>query len=285
VSRLARGSSPLVVSELPDRMAGMALPLGGVIVGFGLGSLLLLAGVFTIATALHPAVAAELPSSWLEVFRTPTGSSIFRAGLGVVLVGLALRSARRGRPGTGLLLCAVAVMLWARVVRWASGGVLNAGDGADVLNLLATALLLVLIAGFLLRRTLTPQRALTLSSALVLSALLGSHDFISDPAGALLGFSGAALVLFGLTWGLLTDSDFANRGSRRFPLPSRVLLVLANVILAIGVLAYTSLTRDQSVTVNLDAFATLGDEVLGTALMAATFIAVLSAVRDRREIS
>jgi hypothetical protein len=141
-----------------------------------------------------------------------------------------------------------------------------------------------LVALHLVRHSLTRQRAVALSGAVVLSALLGSHDFISDPVGALLGFSGAALVLFGLTWDLLTDSDFANRGSNRFPIPSRVMLMLANVILAIAILAYTCLVRDPSATVNLDAFATLGDEVLGTALMAAAFVAVLSAVRQERAI-
>jgi hypothetical protein len=65
---------------------------------------------------------------------------------------------------------------------------------------------------------------------------------------------------------------------------ARVMLMLANVILAIAILAYTCLVRDPSATVNLDAFATLGDEVLGTALMAAAFVAVLSAVRQERAI-
>ena len=120
--------------------------------------------------------------------------------------------------------------------------------------------------------------------ALVLSALLAYHDFVSDPLGALLGFSGAALVLFGLTWGLFTDSGYANTGSRKYPVPTRVLFVLANAVLAITILAFTSLVRDPMATINLDDFAALGDEVLGTALLAATFVAVLTAVRDERPI-
>ena len=118
----------------------------------------------------------------------------------VVLVGLAIRSARRGRAGTALLLAAVAVVVLARVLSWATGGVLDAGTGAGALNLIATAVLVVVIAVTALRRRLTPARAVGFSGALVLSALLASHDFVSDPVGALLGFSGAALVLFGLTW-------------------------------------------------------------------------------------
>ena len=98
------------------------------------------------------------------------------------------------------------------------------------------------------------------------------------------GSPGAALVLFGLTWGLLTDSGYANEGSKRYPVPTRVLFVLANVLVAISILAFTSLARDPTATISLDDFAVLGDQVLGTALLAATFVVVLVAVRDERTI-
>ncbi|MBA3529841.1 MAG: hypothetical protein H0T91_11155 [Propionibacteriaceae bacterium] len=283
VIRLGQHRASMVVSELPGRMAGMALPLGVAMVGVAFGAVIVIS-VFGIVAALDPARFGASSASWLGLFTSVNGPNLFRSALGVVLVGLAVRSARRGSTATALLLCAVAVMLWARVVRWVTGGLLNAGFGADALNLVATVLLLALIAFYLIRRALTRQRALALSGALVLSALLGYHDFVSDPLGALLGFSGAALVLFGLTWDLLTDSDFANRDSRRFPLPSRVMLLFANVVLAIAILAYTSLVRDPTATINLNEFAALGDEVLGTALLAAAFIGVLSAVRNGRSV-
>ena len=70
---------------------------------------------------------------------------------------------------------------------------------------------------------MTAQRALAFAGMLILSALFSYRDFISDPLGAVLGFSGAALVLFGLTWDLFTGSGWANRESRRFPRHTRVL--------------------------------------------------------------
>ena len=51
---------------------------------------------------------------------------------------------------------------------------------------------------------------------MALCALFSSCDFVSDPVGALLGFSGAGLVLFGLTWDLFTGSAWANGQSGRF---------------------------------------------------------------------
>ena len=105
--------------------------------------------------------------------------------------------------------------------RAGSSAVTIVGIGGVVVVLVAVLILLV-------RRTLTPQRALACSGMLILSALFSYRDFISDPVGAVLGFSGAALVLFGLTWDLLTGSGWANQESRRFPRPTRVLLVLTN---------------------------------------------------------
>ena len=198
--------------------------------------------------------------------------------VGVALTVLAIRSARRGHLDTALLLGAVAVMLWARVARPLAGGWLDIGSGVGLLNLLATAVVLGVIGWLLVRRALTPVRAVTLSGALVLTLLFGYRDFVSDPLGALLGVSGIALLLFGLTWALLTEAGPANEGSPRYPTSSRVLLVLANSVLAASVAAYVSLLRDPGATPDLGGFAALGEDTLGAALVAAVLVAALLAV-------
>ena len=119
---------------------------------------------------------------------------------------------------------------------------------------------------------------------MILSALFSYRDFVSDPVGALLGYSGVALVLFGLIWDFLTGSDWANAESRRFPRPVRVLLALTYTLLTATMLAYESLVRSASNYADLDDFAELGDLVLGTALLAAAFTAVLGTVRSERPI-
>ena len=133
----------------------------------------------------------------------------------------------------------------------------------------------------LVRRRLTRPRALALAGALTLCALFSSRDFISDPVGTLLGFSGAALVLFGLVWDLFTGSAWANGESRRFARPTRVLLVLANSVTTMSVLAFAALVRDGSTTIYLDPYAEFGDVVFGTALLAAGVVAVLSPASGR----
>ena len=281
--RLAGGRDRLVVSRMPERMASMSLALGLGLVGLSFVAIVIL-GVFAVAASVAPNQVGATTGAWQQSLTSIAGPNIFRIVFAVALVGLAIRSARRGQAATGLLLAAVAVVVLARVLSWATDGVLDAGTGAGALNLIATVVLVVAIAVTALRRRLTPARAIGFSGALVLSALLASHDFVSDPVGALLGFSGAALVLFGLTWGLFTDSGYANEGSKRYPVPTRVLFVLANVLVAISILAFTSLARDPTATISLDDFAVLGDQVLGTALLAATFVVVLVAVRDERSI-
>jgi hypothetical protein len=281
--RLAGVREHLAVSRLPERMAGMSLALGLGLVGLSFIAVVVL-GVFSVLAALAPSQMAAQSGAWLNSLSSVTGPNVFRILFALALIGLAIRFARRGQAGTALLLTAVGVMLLARVIRWATSGVLDAGRGFDALNLVATAVLLVAISATAVRRRLTPERAVGFSGALVLTALLGYHDFVSDPVGAVLGFSGAGLVLFGLTWGLFTDSGYANSGSRKYPVPTRVLFVLANAMVAISILAYSSLVRDPTATVNLEDFAVVGDEVLGTALLAATFVSVLTAVRGQRPI-
>lgn len=126
------------------------------------------------------------------------------------------------------------------------------------------------------RGRLTRPRALGLAGALTICALFSGRDFISDPVGAVIGFSGAALVLFGLVWDLFTGSGWANGESRRFARPTRVLLVLANSVITMSVLAFAALVRDGSTTIYLDPYAEFGDLVFGTALLAAGVVAVLA---------
>jgi hypothetical protein len=199
-----------------------------------------------------------------------------RAVVGLAVLLLALRAAQRGRATRALVLGMVGVVLLALARTLVQGPQARGGIDPDVLNLVATAVVVVGGVVSLGRRRLTQGRALAPAGALTICALFSGRDFVSDPLGALLGFSGAALVLFGLVWDLLTGSGWANGESRRFARPTRVLLVLASSVTTMSVLAFAALVRDGSTTIYLDAYAELGDVVLGTALLAAGVIAVLA---------
>ena len=280
---IARPAAEVSALGLPERMGRMALALGVAVVGVAYAPVILL-GVLGVVGQLAPGEIGSIASSWTSLLSSWVWPAVVRFLVGVALTVLAIRSARRGRLDTALLLGAVAVMLWARVARPLAGGWLDTGSGVELLNLLATTVVLGVIGWLLIRRALTPVRAVTLSGALVLTLLFGYRDFVSDPLGALLGVSGIALLLFGLTWALLTEAGPANEGSPRYPTSSRVLLVLANSVLAAGVAAYVSLLRDPGATPDLGAFAALGEDTLGAGLVAAVLVAALLAVGRNRSI-
>jgi hypothetical protein len=114
------------------------------------------------------------------------------------------------------------------------------------------------------------------AALLVLSLLFSLRQFLGDPVGELVGYSGIGLVIFGLLWDFLTGAEWGNGDSRRFPRPTRVLLVLTNTVLLAVVVTYASLVRDAGFSV--DDFVALGDQVLGVALLAAAFAVVLRAL-------
>jgi hypothetical protein len=262
------------VDELGDELTAVALPVGA--------ALILVNLPLQLAIGVVPLLAV------LDTKGTIIGSDVdlgalvsdlvdpIRAVVGLAVLLLAFHAARRGRATRALVLGMVGVVLVMLARTLVQGPQARAGVDPDVLNLVATAVVVVGGVVQLARRRLDRSRALALAGALTLCALFSSRDFISDPVGALLGFSGAALVLFGLVWDLFTGSGWANGESRRFLRPTRVLLVLASSVTTMSVLAFAALVRDGSTTIYLDQYAELGDLVFGTALLAAGVIAVLA---------
>jgi len=274
-----RESTP-VVSELGDQLGRVGFVIAAVLIAVTLPVQVFLS-VLQVLASLEPGGAAARMS--FDV--TPLVTRVVdpsRVLVGIVLLVLAVRSARRGQTSRALVLGGIGMMLVALARQLLFGDRTPAPINPDALNLVASAVVVVTVVILLLRRKLTPQRALALAGLLILSALFSYRDFISDPLGALLGFSGAALVLFGLTWDLFTGSGWANRESRGFPRPTRVLLVLTNYVLSMTVLAYAALIRDGSTTIYFDPFAQFGDLIFGTGLVAAAAIAIFdSALRDQ----
>jgi hypothetical protein len=269
-----------VVSELGDELGRVGFTIAAALIAVTLPVQVFLS-VLQVLASLEPGGAAARLSFDITPLLTRVVDPS-RVLVGVVLIILAVRAARRGRSSLALILACIGVMLVALARQLLFGDRTPAPINPDALNLVASAVVVVAVAILLLRRSLTPQRALAFSGMLILSALFSYRDFISDPLGGLLGFSGAALVLFGLTWDLFTGSGWANAESRGISRPTRVLLVLTNYVLSMTVLAYAALIRDGSTTIYFDHFAQLGDLIFGTGLVAAAAVAVFDcAWRDQ----
>ena len=277
-----RGAVP-AVGELGDELGSVGFPVAVALIAVNL-PIQLLAAAVPVLVSLTPSGAEG--QTWVNDLPSLVGVLVdpVRALVGVVLLVLAVRAARRGRAGRALVLGSTGVVLVALARSLVLGDRMAGTTDPDALNLVATVVVLVAVAVCLVRRQLTAVRALSFAGALALSALFAHRTLLADPLGVLLGFSGAALLLVGLTWDLFTGAGWGNGSSRRFPRPTRVLLVLTNSLLTMTVLAYAALVRDGSTTVYLDPYAEFGDLVLGTGLLAAAVVAVLDAAWRGRPV-
>lgn len=269
-----RRTARVDVDGLGDELTAVGLPIGAALILINL-PLQLAVGIVPLLAVLDTTGAIIGSDFDVAAFIGRLVDPI-RAVVGLAVLLLAIRAARRGHATRALVLGMVGVMLVILARTLVQAPQARAGVDPDMLNLVATAVVLVGGAVQLARRRLNRPRALALAGALAVCALFTSRNFISDPVGALLGFSGAALVLFGLVWDLFTGSAWANGESRRFARPTRVLLVLANSVTTMAVLAFAALVRDGSTTIYLDPYAEFGDLIFGTALLAAGVIAVLA---------
>jgi hypothetical protein len=277
-----RGSDP-AVGGLGDELGHVACPVAVALLAVNLPIQLLAAAVPVLVSFGRSGAQGQ---TWINDLPVLVGALVdpVRAAVGVVLLGLAVRAARLGRAGRALVLGCTGVVLVALARSLVLGDRVAGTTDPDALNLVATVVVLVAVLACLARRRLTPVRALSFAGVLTLSALFAHRTLLADPLGVLLGFSGAALLLVGLTWDLLTGAGWGNGSSRRFPRPTRVLLVLTNSLLTMTVLAYAALVRDGSTTVYLDPYAEFGDLVLGTGLLAAAVVAVLDAAWRGRPV-
>lgn len=268
------------VADLAEQLSRVAVPVGAALIAVLLPVHLLLLGfqvVFSVSPSTAPAGFDPSP----VVDRLVDG---VRAALGVGMIGLALALARRGRGSLALVLGAIGVMVLAVAIRLLTGYRWSFWLDPDALVSVVTVGIL-LVAGWLLgRRRLSADRALGLAAVLALAVLLSLRSVVSDPFAALLGYTGVAFVLFGVVWDFLTGSDWANTDGRHLRRPVRVLLALGYPLLTVTVLASDALIRRPRTTSDLNAFASLGELLLGTALLAAAATVVLAAVRADRPV-
>lgn len=273
---------PPSATDLTDKLGSVAQPIGaGLAITFG---------PFVIGMLLFQVLFAYgAQGEWLttmidsvQLFSHSMVIGVTRLAVGILLLVLALRWATRGKTVVPELLGSIGVV----VVTLSAANVFGSGTWlwtAEALTVIASAVCAVLLVWFLATRTLTTARMTGLAVALLLTALFQERDFVSDPLAALLGFTGVAFVLFGYVWGFLTSGSYANKGSRSYPRPSRILLFFASTLFGVTVLAYSALARNPDAAINLGAFAEVGDEVFGTAILVGALVAVIAGIVTNRE--
>ncbi|MDO7883496.1 hypothetical protein [Antiquaquibacter soli] len=279
IGRLAREAPAPTVTVLVKALSTVSLLIAAFL------TLMVPIGVLSTIGGVLPVFGVPLEvSAAISVVTGILSSSvalaIVRMTLGAVLVVLAFVLARRGRRGTPEIFLAVGIAsLVGGVLVLVNGPALWAGDS---LALMATLAALALLVWTVITRRATLDRLAGITATLLLAALFAHADFLSDPLGAILGSTAVAAVLVGLAWSLLTGNAAANEGSPHYPRPSRVLLLLANALLAVTTLAFVALTRDTTSAFDLSVFAELGAITFGYPLIVVSLLAaVTSSIRDR----
>lgn len=269
----SRVGEPLEVRTVIDRLGNLDIPIA---VCFSITLVPVVVGLLFVQIVVAYGVKYE-STAWLRdaiaVISSSTTFGSLRVVIGALMVITALVLARRGSKLLPEILATVGLVSSTLGL----AGVFGLNNWiwtTSGLTLIVTVAGIGLTIWYGLRRTLHSSRIAGLAVLLLLAAFIDNRDFVSDPLGALLGFAGAALVLFGFIWSFLTDNDFANNHSRKYPRPARVLIYLANSVFGVTVLAFTSLSRNPDASINLGDFASLGDQLLGTSLMAAAVLAV-----------
>ncbi|MBX3093815.1 MAG: hypothetical protein KF680_04635 [Cryobacterium sp.] len=280
--RGSRVASPPSATELTDKLSGVAQPIGaGLAITFGpfVAAMLLLQVLFGY---LGQADWLTTASGAIGLLSHSVTIGVTRLAVGVLLLVLAIRWAQRQRRVVPELLASIGVVVVTLSAASLFGPVRWLWT-SESLSIVATIVCTGLLVWFLVARTLTVNRMAGLAVALLLTALFQQRDFVSDPLGAVLGFTGVAFVLFGYVWAFLTSGSYANEGSKRYPKPARILLFLASTLFGVTVLAYTALARNPDSAINLGAFADVGDQIFGTAIVVGALVAMLRGVLSDRE--
>lgn len=276
--RLHPSRPAATVPELIESQLTTSLPIAAVLTPLIIISPAII--IATVLTMVSPGPVSEAAWSVFGVVSSTAATATTRLLTGATLVVLAWVFARRGVAAVPELFVAIGLAS-------AVGGfsVLVGGYqlwSPESVSFVATVISLGLLVWMLVRGTFTTARLTAVALALLVAALFGNPQWLTDPLGQVLGSAAVGAILVGFTWSLLTGYPIANRDSRAFPRPARVLLVLANTLFATTVLAYGALSRDPSGGFDLSLYSDLGNVTFGVPLIAcALLVAFVAFVRDR----
>lgn len=198
--------------------------------------------------------------------------------LGVVFLVSAVVVARRGHEVKSALLAAFGMGTLVINVSIAVGRAWV----LDAVPLSVDLLALCVLVWLLIRRRWTSDRLLAIGTVLLLGRFFGLRDLFDEPFTHVLGLSGAAVALaVGLIWRQLTEYEYTQRGSDRFPVDTRVLIGLGNMIL-VGVIIVMGGVGGAASGIDVDTYESLGDREIGLFLyLCAAMASLLLAWRGR----
>lgn len=143
-----------------------------------------------------------------------------------------------------------------------------------VSGFLLSALLLVVLVVWLVRGVANETRWTIVALGLALVALHPMRAVLAEPIAAALGFSGVALVFFGLIWRVFTDGRYTRVGGPRFPIETRAFLFGAHSVLAAAAVAMNAFGH-WGESFSLELFNQWGDWVMGRFALLAVIVGLI----------
>ena len=280
----ARRAEPDDLEPYPDAWGDWLYPVAAVVAGMAIvvAPVLMIMAVFRYLKVT--AIADGIDGIWS--FLSANNPAVFwRAALGVVLLVIAWRISSRGRLAEASLLGALSAFMifdlfglvpaLGFMLDWTTGAAGLIGSGAALLIGLVLAI----------RRRFDRQRAVWLLVVILLAAIYPFRNILADPMATALGFSIQLLLIFALTWQLITGEDFVLGDSKAFPQPTRILLYMANSLFAVTTVAFVALSRGQGTAADTNAWAIAGGWMLGDPLFMLTMVSALwLAVRPSKSL-
>jgi hypothetical protein len=164
-------------------------------------------------------------------------------------LALAVWWSRHGQRGAAIFLGTFgALSVWREVTK--PGAVLSifdtgASGNAQVLVDFWWVLVLAVIAViWLVRHTLTAERAARLLFLLLLTELIRQTSFIESPFSPFLGFAGIGFIAFGIVWDVVTKGFWTNRSTPALPRISRLFLYLGYMLFTVTLINWALTSHD-----------------------------------------
>jgi hypothetical protein len=218
-----------------------------------------------------------------ERLLTTTNVTWFRILVGLVLLVVAARLARRGPPARALLLGQIGLVLVVIHLATVTDGRIRWPWTFDAVVDVAAVAALVGFAWLVLRGRLTALRAAVLGTIVVVPWAFRFSDVIDAPFVTLLGLGGVGVTLFGLVWAFATGATDANGDSPRYPRQTRVLLFLAQAVYGLLALVYAGVARGGSaLAFSPTDTSELGAQVVGVPLILAALVVMVWRLGSRR---
>lgn len=271
---VAKARRPPAAAAYPEAWNAWVYPVAAGLVGIVvLSAVVAVFSSIRIGPALEGANAVSL-AIYYSLIEGDTQAYYWLVISAVSLVA-AWRFARRSRLTEAIMLGTFAVMT-------AVGGMgqlraVSLSTGASIVEMGWIAVIIALVAGavHLVRGRFDRGRATGVLTVLMLNLLYPYRDALSDPITTVLAVAPIAMVVFGLLWRVITEAQVTYGSSKRYPQQTRILLFMANTLLATTGVAFVALARSQGTQVDSTPWAAAGDTTLGAPLFVAGLVAAL----------